>query len=178
MRHKGQLLFGRYVILGSFERRVGGQGCVQFVQDTLRPTVTRAVKFFLNEDAFARERALYEDARLRAMMVATHEIGTGAEGRQKAPDGEGFPPFIILERGEPLDEWSDRMRRLTSDGMLDLLKVYQALASIARRLLMLHDVGFVHRDLKPSNVLWVTCTHEWTLIDFGSSAQAGVAADM
>ena len=50
----------------------------------------------------------------------------------------------------------------------------QVVLNLAERLLQLHGKGLVHRDLKPANVLWRTSVFEWTLIDFGCAAEAGV----
>jgi serine/threonine protein kinase len=172
MRVHGQLLFGTYIILSSLERRGGGQGCVQFVHDRDKRR-DLAVKFFFKLDAFEREAALYADPVLRAMMAATRHVYANADGALKSPDGYAFPPHIVIERGEPLDEWMKRMVQRTAGGKLPLIAIFQALINIAERLLLLHDAGYVHGDLKPSNVLWLADMHAWTLIDFGSTAKAG-----
>jgi serine/threonine protein kinase len=160
------------LILGSIERRSGGHGCVQFVHD---PNARRdfAVKFLLQRDTFRREALLYNDPSLRAMMAATKHIHDNADGALRSPGGYVFPPHIMIERGEPLDEWIKRMARRASGGTLPLIPTFQALINIAERLLMLHEAGYVHCDLKPSNVLWLSDMHAWTLIDFGSAGKAG-----
>lgn len=63
----------RYLILSSFERRSGGQSCVQFVRHA-RTNREFAVKFFHNSDVFHREARLYSNPKLRYMMAATHEV--------------------------------------------------------------------------------------------------------
>jgi hypothetical protein len=172
MRAHGQLLFGVYDILSSLERRGGGQGCVQFVhdRDTRRDL---AVKFFFKLDAFEREAGLYADPVLRAMMAATLHISANADGVLVSASGYAFPPHIVIERGEPLDEWIRRMIQRTASGALPLVAVFQALINIADRLVLLHRAGYVHCDLKPSNVLWLADMHAWTLIDFGATCKAG-----
>ena len=52
----------------------------------------------------------------------------------------------------------------------------QVVLNLAERLQQLHGKGLVHRDLKPANALWRTSVFEWTLIDFGCAAEAGVAS--
>jgi hypothetical protein len=173
LREGGKLLFGKYTLLSSFDRRGGGQGRIQFVADAALASPF-AVKFFFNAEAFERERALYNDSVLRGMMPATHEICDNADGRHTGAGGYVFPPFIVIERGEPLDEWSDRMRFAAPDGKIEMISVVQTLINVSRRLLMLHEAGYVHRDVKPSNLLWLTRLHAWTLIDFGCTARAGV----
>jgi hypothetical protein len=141
---------------------------------TIMSMTSYAVKFFSNVDAFESESALYGGSVLRAMMPATREIRDNADSQQRAPGGYVFPPFIAIERGEPLDEWIDCMRRAASSGEIALVDTFQTLVNISKRLLMLHEAGYVHRDLKPSNVLWLSRLHAWTLIDFGCAARTGV----
>jgi hypothetical protein len=177
LRSSGNFLFGKYALLSSAKRRGGGQGRVQFVANATT-AMHYAVKFFFNAEAFERERMLYNDPVLRGMMPATHEMCDNADGRHADAGGHCFPPFIVIERGEPLNEWSSRMRTAAGDGQLEMVSVFQTLCNVSRRLLMLHDAGYVHRDLKPSNLLWLPRLHAWTLIDFGSTARAGVQGDM
>ena len=88
--------------------------------------------------AFERERELYRDPTLRAMMPATHAIidndASQLDGGEplRAPNGMVWPPCIIIERGESLDEWA---RRETPD----FITVMQARPSSAasRALLLL-----------------------------------------
>jgi serine/threonine protein kinase len=93
----------------------------------------------------------------------------------RSPSGFAFPPHIVIERGEPLDEWIKRMVRRANGGEIPLVAIFQALINIAERLLLLHKAGYVHCDIKPSNVLWLADMHAWTLIDFGSTCKAGMA---
>jgi hypothetical protein len=173
MRVRGELLFGNYVVLSCLERRGGGQGCVQFVHDPIRRR-DFAVKFFFKLDAFKREAALYADPVLRAMMAATRNVYSNADAALRSPKGYAFPPHIVIERGEPLDEWIKRMIKRAASGALPLVAICQALINIAERLMLLHKEGYVHCDIKPSNVLWLADMHAWTLIDFGSTSKAGM----
>jgi hypothetical protein len=174
---------GRYRVLGSSERRGGGQGCVQFMADTAaRGDV--AVKFFFERGAFLREAALYADAALRGLMAATRAIsandGAGGASVSTAPGGYAFPPYIIIERGESLDEfrWLSRLRLADGVGVAAdlLMTMMQALVLVASRVLSMHEAGWAHRDLKPSNVLRLPLQHSWTLIDFGCAARIGAVA--
>jgi hypothetical protein len=72
-----------------------------------------AIKFYVQRTAFERERVLYQDEALRSMMPATHalvdNLPSGPAGEVlRAPNGYVFPPCIIIERGESLDEWARR----------------------------------------------------------------------
>lgn len=89
-----------------------------------------AIKFYVHRTAFERERTLYQDETLRSMMPATHalvdNLPSGPSGDVvRAPNGYIFPPCIIIERGESLDEWA---RRETPD----FITIMQARASCFR----------------------------------------------
>ena len=68
--------------------------------------VQAAIKFYLDRKGFERERELYTESELQAMMPATLAVEDNASGDCKTPYGYVFPPFVIIERGESLDEWS------------------------------------------------------------------------
>jgi serine/threonine protein kinase len=165
----------RYAVLSAVERRSGGQGCVQFVHDASERR-DYAVKFFFKADAFHREATLYANPVLRAMMAATRAVCHNADGALRAPNGFVFPPHIVIERGEPMDEWVKRMVRRADGGEVPIISIFQALTNIAQRLQLLHSAGYVHNDIKPSNVLWLADMHGWTLIDFGSTCKSGARA--
>jgi serine/threonine protein kinase len=77
-----------------------------------------------------------------------------------------WPPCIIIERGESLDEWVLRIKP-------DFPTILQVLVHLTERMQTLHAAGYVHRDLKPANCLWRPEQHSWTLIDFGCTARIG-----
>lgn len=64
-----------------------------------------AIKFYLHREAFQRERALYTEPQLRSIMPATLTVEDNASSMYCTPYGYIFPPFVIIERGQSLDEW-------------------------------------------------------------------------
>jgi serine/threonine protein kinase len=69
-----------------------------------------AIKFFTVREAFEREDALYSNAVLRDMMPAVKLIEANADGGLRSASGWPFPPCIVIERGESLDKWAERLR--------------------------------------------------------------------
>ena len=65
-----------------------------------------AIKFYLDRSAFGRERELYAESALKSMMPATLAIEDNASGSISTPYGFTFPPFVIIECGQSLDEWA------------------------------------------------------------------------
>ena len=165
-----------------------------------------AIKFYLEEEAFATEEALFREGRLRGVMPAVTLISANADVRaaprasarcgpawsgrlvssrsavslcdtrarearrvqreQAARNGLLYPPCIVAERGEALDDWARRHQP-------DFPTVLQILSHVAARMAQLHAQGYAHRDLKPANVLWRPAHHSWTLLDFGCAARIG-----
>jgi hypothetical protein len=105
----GTLFLNKYVVTHDFNRCVGGQGLVQFVQ--LRGAREEfAIKFFILRYAFERERDLYKNPNLRSMMPATREM---VENEDLSVRVGRFvmPPCIVLESGESLQKWAMREDR-------------------------------------------------------------------
>lgn len=98
----------RYIITGAGDRRMGGQGVVQFARDASTQELY-AIKFFTRRAGFERERALYDKPALRSMMPAVIDVVPNADGRYATPAGFVFPPCIVVEKGESLDEWATRI---------------------------------------------------------------------
>ena len=65
-----------------------------------------AIKFYLDRTGFERERELYTESQLKEMMPATLAVEDNASGNCQTPYGYTFPPFVIIERGQSLDEWA------------------------------------------------------------------------
>eukprot|EP00892_Ulva_mutabilis_P004168 jgi/Ulvmu1/2122/UM127_0007.1 len=85
--------------------------------------------------------------------------------------GRPLPPCIVMEKGESLQDWSER----ASPDMFTALAV---VSNLSKRLADMHDAGYVHRDLKPANVMWLPRENRWTVIDFGCAARIGVLAPL
>jgi serine/threonine protein kinase len=124
-------------------------------------------RFSTKVTSFVREQALYASADLREMMPAVRDILPNSDGALKTADGWTFPPCIVMEKGEALDDWAARIRP-------DFPTVLMVLCHICARLQLLHRSGFAHRDLKPANCLWRPTVHSWTLIDFGGAGEIGM----
>lgn len=60
----------------------------------------------MDRAAFDREKALYTQSELKAMMPATLAIQDNAQHDICTPYGYVFPPFVIIEQGQSLDEWA------------------------------------------------------------------------
>lgn len=146
---------------------MGGQGIVQPARGRYDKE-EYAIKFFLNRASFEREEALYLREDLRRMMPAVKDIVANHDGSICDMAGRVFPPAIVIERGEPLDEWALRIEP-------DFPTILTVLCHILARLQQLHSVGIAHRDIKPGNVLWRPKHHSWTLIDFGCAAEIGTS---
>ena len=65
-----------------------------------------AIKFYLDRSAFERERELYNEVQLQSVMPATLAADGNTSGSISTPYGYSFPPFVIIECGQSLDEWS------------------------------------------------------------------------
>eukprot|EP00892_Ulva_mutabilis_P005985 jgi/Ulvmu1/3759/UM175_0006.1 len=158
--------YGRYLLLSAVDRRCGGQGLVQFANIIHTPD-RAAVKFYIDQKAFERERELYAESQLKSMMPATLAIEDNAAGDTCTPYGYKFPPFVIIECGQSLDEWA------RDNANKDFITIFQALSHAVRALRRLHDFGYAHRDVKPGNILRRPKQHDWTLIDFGCTSRIG-----
>eukprot|EP00892_Ulva_mutabilis_P007594 jgi/Ulvmu1/5206/UM216_0001.1 len=161
--------YNRYRIESSYNRRVGGQGVVQFA--SIAGTQDRAaIKLYMDRSAFERERQLYTESQLKTMMPATLAVEDNAAGNIRTPYDYVFPPFVVIECGQSLDEWA------RDNANKDFITIFQALSHAVRALRRLHDFGYAHRDIKPGNILRRPKQHDWTLIDFGCTAQIGSTA--
>eukprot|EP00892_Ulva_mutabilis_P002841 jgi/Ulvmu1/12558/UM090_0045.1 len=164
-------LLGRYLPLSAAQRRAGGQGVVQFA--TVAHTQDQAaIKFYLDRKAFDMERELYTESQLKAMMPAILAVEDNTSGKAKTPYGYVFPPFVIIERGQSLDEWA------RDNANKDFITIFQAVSHAVRALKGLHEFGYAHRDIKPGNILRRPKQHDWTLLDFGCTARIGTMASL
>eukprot|EP00892_Ulva_mutabilis_P008436 jgi/Ulvmu1/5965/UM026_0088.1 len=170
MRHRGEKFLERFVVLSCMERREGGQAVVQFVRCS-RHDEPAAVKFFLSRAAFDTEVALYGVPELRSIMPAKLAEAGNSDGAERNSRGYPWPPCIIIEKGESLQEW----KACTKPAFTTIV---DALCLIAGTLVQLHSNGWVHRDLKPGNVLRLPVRHSWTLMDFGLAARTGATVPL
>jgi hypothetical protein len=67
-------------------------------------------RFFTLFEAFEREAALYHNEVLRDMMPAVRAVEPNSDGSVRSASGWPFPPCIIIERGESLDKWAERLK--------------------------------------------------------------------
>jgi hypothetical protein len=67
------------------------------------------MQFYTNPRAFQAEVDLYNKPTLQKLMPKRHEVFGNEDGSCKSPSGFVFPPFIVLERGESLDEFARHM---------------------------------------------------------------------
>lgn len=63
-----------------------------------------AIKFFMEKKAFERETALYNVPTVQAIMPRILAIDDNGQAGQCTP--YVFPPFVIIEQGQSLDEWA------------------------------------------------------------------------
>ena len=109
MRHRDEQFMGQYAVLPWTERREGGQGVVQFMRST-RTEEFVAVKFFLSCAAYDAEARLYKVDVLRSMMPAIRMDVSNEDTGERNSRGYPWPPFMVLEKGESLQEWKARTK--------------------------------------------------------------------
>ena len=107
MRRHNELFLGQYAVLPWTQRREGGQGVVQFMRST-RAEEFVAVKFFLSHTAYDTEMRLYKVDVLRSMMPAIRMELRNVDAAERSSRGYAWPPCVILEKGESLQEWKAR----------------------------------------------------------------------
>lgn len=134
-----------------------------------------AVKFFLDEDAFQRCRAVAQDVALRSNgAMALLDI---------LPRTAELPPAVVVAKGVNMETWSRRQaERQRSDsgnfatgGLLrpPTRKALEALAEVASAMHAMHACGWICGAIKPSNVAWCPDLGAWAVVDFGYSARIG-----
>jgi UDP-N-acetyl-D-mannosaminuronic acid transferase (WecB/TagA/CpsF family) len=92
-----------------------GQAVIQFAVEKLNG-LEYAVKFFISRNAFLSEAAQYTDAQspLRQFLPKVRNGGILSNDDGSFLDGNGrpMPPCIVMEKGESLDVWVQRNKRV------------------------------------------------------------------
>jgi hypothetical protein len=100
-----------------------------------------AIKFYLQRAAFDAEKELYMDTQLKKMMPATLAIEENIKGDWRTPYGYVFPPFVIIERGQSLDEWA-------RDNHPDFITIFQARPAARMLHMRAHNPDFITSFLR------------------------------
>ena len=125
-------------------------------------------RYFLEEQDFKEEVALYRDPVLSQALPALLHASANADGAARSRSGFQFPPFVIMERGITLSAWAAERER-------GLGEVATMVDGIAKLLAGIHAAGLVHRDIKPANTLYLLKSTTWKLLDVGILARSGAA---
>lgn len=107
---------------------------------------------------------MYANPQVKLSMSAIREVIPNNGG--EATGSCVLPPAIVMKRGEPLEEWAQRLRP-------NLPTALNALCGIAQLLKDLHERGYIYYAMKPSNVAWFGDEKKWKLIDFACAARKG-----
>ena len=101
-------------------------------------------------------------------------------------DIEGFPPFIVLERGcLTLVEFMSGRQMSSIEQMSVVYSVRSALGvgqmpswpavQVLEGLQSMHDAGIVHGNLHPSHIMWFSGDFTWKVISFSAATSVGEA---
>lgn len=107
---------------------------------------------------------MYANPQVKLSMSAIREVVANNSGEATARCV--LPPAIVMKRGEPLEEWAQRLRP-------NLPTALNALCAVAELLKDLHACGYIYYAMKPSNVAWFGDEKKWKLIDFACAARKG-----
>lgn len=67
--------------------------------------IQAAIKLYLDRKVFEKERELYAQPELKTMMPATLAVEDNLSGEFATPYDYTFPPFVIIECCQSLNEW-------------------------------------------------------------------------
>jgi hypothetical protein len=86
-----------------------GQAVVQFAHG-VNDGLDYALKFYLSKKAAIAEGELYKNEALGPLLPNAETLCMNEEGEETDAHGVPLPPFLIMEKGEALDEWSQRAK--------------------------------------------------------------------
>lgn len=69
-----------------------------------------AIKFYLSKRTFDTERLLHGDMDVQCHMPATLSMHDNSSSSVKTASGYVLPPFVVMQRGQTLDEWARENR--------------------------------------------------------------------
>jgi serine/threonine protein kinase len=122
------------------------------------------MKIYINPAAFDRCLGFYHSGPAKSAMSPILAVIPNNE--KAATAGVILPPYVVMRRGENLEDWARRTRP-------NLPTALHALLQIATALHELHVMGYVYYAMKPSNVLFVLPEKQWVLSDFGCIGRKG-----
>lgn len=148
------------------------RGRTTLVQDCYDPhtDVPLVVKYFTNRARFDAYIAAGDERANLAVMPSRHRAFTNEERIYRSPEGYVFPPMVMLERGESLEEW-----RAAPQSPHD---IHAMLFDVANHLMCLHSQDRVHRQLSASNILWCEASGAWRLLKADRACAVGVLASL
>jgi hypothetical protein len=82
---------------------------VQFAR-SIRGDGDYAIKFFILKESFDVEKVMYAEKTLKEFLPQPAAICDNESGEAVDARGTPLPPFIVMEKGESLDEWSQRRK--------------------------------------------------------------------
>ena len=80
---------------------------VQFCR-SVHDTREYAIKMFAVPTAFAAEAAMYKDSTISNFLPRVEAMHDGNDADITDPAGSALAPCIVMEKGESLNEWSER----------------------------------------------------------------------
>jgi serine/threonine protein kinase len=160
--------------------------CEEVIMQSVQDEV--AIKLFTNTTGFAAEQAVYSHSSLADVVGKPPLFVSNTDRIACTSYGFVFPPFTVMERGQPL---SERISDFSADCVTSMQVALtprllqpvgwagtrkhdktpvQVLGQALNAVKALHEAGFAHRNIKPSNILRRLRQHDWVLFDFASSA--------
>lgn len=84
-----------------------GQGVIQQAQGIYDATAY-SIKFCTSFDTFDRERGIYTNPALGSIVPRVALVHDNMDNSFRDPKGVPLAPLMVLERGEPFDDWAKR----------------------------------------------------------------------